>query len=69
MAVMKKKIISYSLLSILEIHQIPSHLRFNKYIKTHYRPATNFVGCLKSLFYIHNETVNILTHGKLFFIT
>merc|ERR1712141_104910 len=34
---------------LLEIHQIPSHLRFNKYIKTHYRPATNFVGCLKSL--------------------
>jgi len=48
---------------LLEIHQIPSHLRFNKYILNHYRPATNFWGCLKSLFYLHNETVNILTHA------
>ena len=49
---------------LLKIHQIPSHLRFNKYVLTHYRPTTNFIGCLKSLFYLHNETVNILTHGK-----
>ena len=49
---------------LLKIHQIPSHLRFNKYVLTNYRPTTNFIGCLKSLFYFHNETVNILTHGK-----
>lgn len=48
---------------LLKIHQIPSHLRFNKYVLTHYRPTTNFIGCLKSLFYLHNETVNILTHA------
>ena len=48
---------------LLEIHQIPTHLRFNKYVLTHYRPAMDFAGCLKSLFYLHNETVNILTHG------
>ena len=52
---------------LLKIHQIPSHLRFNKYVLTHYRPTTNFMGCLKSLFYVHNETVNILTHGKYLF--
>jgi hypothetical protein len=50
---------------LLDFNQIPGHLRFNKYVLTHYRPATNWIGCLKSLFYLHNETVNILTHGKL----
>lgn len=53
----------YCNLKLLELDQIPSHLRFNKYVLTHYRPATNWVGCLRSLFYLHNETVNILTHA------
>jgi len=48
---------------LLQINQIPSHLRFNKYVLSHYRPETNWIGCVKSLFYLHNETVNILTHG------
>ena len=50
---------------LLQINQIPSHLRFNKYVLSHYRPETNWIGCVKSLFYLHNETVNILTHGKI----
>ena len=50
--------------NLLEINQIPIHLRFNKYVLTHYRPPSDLIGCLKSLFYLHNETVNILTHGK-----
>ena len=53
-----------SCFELLEIHQIPVHLRFNKYVHTHYRPSMTIGGCLKSLFYLHNETVNVLTHGK-----
>lgn len=60
-----KVVIKQKLSKLLEINQIPAHLRFNKYVLTHYRPPTNFIGCLKSLFYLHNETVNILTHGKI----
>jgi hypothetical protein len=29
-----------------------------------YRPLQNVKGCLNSLFYMHNETINILTHGN-----
>ena len=44
--------------------EMPRHLQFNPHIKTGYRPLTTFVGCIHSLFYLHNETVNILTHGE-----
>ena len=50
--------------NLRKIHEMPRHLRFNKYVLTHYRPPSDSIGCLKSLFYLHNETVNILTHGK-----
>jgi len=49
--------------NLRKIHEMPRHLRFNKYVLTHYRPPSDSIGCLKSLFYLHNETVNILTHG------
>ena len=43
----------------------------NHYILTHYRPqAHSYMGCLQSLFYLHNESVNIHSHllgGFLFF--
>ncbi|XP_057332136.1 progestin and adipoQ receptor family member 4 [Microplitis mediator] len=42
---------------------MPSHLQFNPHIRTGYRQITNLKGCLRSLFYIHNETVNTFTHG------
>ena len=45
-------------------HEIPAHLRFNRYVTSHYRPLDDWKGCLRSLFYIHNETVNIFTHGN-----
>ena len=35
-----------------------------RFVLNHYRPPTNFWGCVKSIFYLHNETVNILTHGE-----
>ena len=47
-----------------ELHQVPMHLRFNRYVLTHYRPKTDWKGCVSSLFYFHNETVNIVTHGE-----
>lgn len=49
---------------LLEWKDMPHHLQFNPYIKTGYRPLTSFIGCVQSLFYMHNETVNILTHGN-----
>ncbi|KAG7190542.1 hypothetical protein KM043_006643 [Ampulex compressa] len=42
---------------------MPRHLQFNPHILTGYRPLMTVRQCLWSLFYIHNETVNILTHG------
>lgn len=49
---------------LLQWKEMPRHLQFNPYVHTGYRPLTNFKGCLNSLFYYHNETVNILTHGE-----
>uniref|UniRef100_A0A336M8N6 CSON011273 protein n=1 Tax=Culicoides sonorensis TaxID=179676 RepID=A0A336M8N6_CULSO len=44
-------------------HEMPRHLQFNPYVLKGYRPLQDVRGCLNSLFYMHNETVNILTHG------
>ena len=49
---------------LLTLHQIPAHLRFNRFVLSHYRAPTNWKGCIMSLGYMHNETINILTHGK-----
>lgn len=53
--------------SLLQWKDMPSHLQFNPYIYTGYRPMLSVWGSIISLFYIHNETINILTHGKYFF--
>ncbi|XP_078053247.1 uncharacterized protein LOC144478831 isoform X4 [Augochlora pura] len=42
---------------------MPKHLQFNPHIRTGYRPLMTVRQCLGSLFYLHNETVNIMTHG------
>lgn len=49
---------------LLQWKDMPKHLQFNPYIFTGYRPLLSVWGCLNSLFYLHNETINILTHGK-----
>lgn len=49
---------------LLQWKDMPKYLQFNPYVLNGYRPLQNFKGCLSSLFYWHNETVNILTHGK-----
>ncbi|XP_069950845.1 progestin and adipoQ receptor family member 4 isoform X3 [Cherax quadricarinatus] len=49
--------------ALLNRKDIPKHLQFNPYIETGYRPLLSAWGCLMSLFYFHNETINIITHG------
>jgi len=49
---------------LLRIEEMPDYLQFNPYIITGYRELLTTEGSLRSLFYFHNETVNILTHGK-----
>lgn len=41
----------------------PEHLRFNPFVRGGYRPACSGGGCLRSLFYLHNELGNIYSHG------
>lgn len=48
---------------LLKWKDMPKHLQFNRYIVEGYRPLTDVKGCLHSLFYFHNETINIITHG------
>lgn len=48
---------------LLHWRDMPKHLQFNPYIFTGYRPMLSIWGCINSLFYMHNETINIITHG------
>ncbi|XP_070566614.1 progestin and adipoQ receptor family member 4-like [Ptychodera flava] len=41
---------------------MPDHLRFNRFVLTGYRPLMSVVGCLYSLFYFHNESINVYSH-------
>ncbi len=48
---------------LLKWADLPSWQQDNHYILSHYRPASNsYLGSFQSLFYLHNETVNIHTH-------
>lgn len=49
---------------------VPEYLQFNPWILEGYRrPNMSSLECIKSLFYFHNESINIFTHGKSFSIT
>ncbi|XP_076043504.1 progestin and adipoQ receptor family member 4 isoform X2 [Oratosquilla oratoria] len=48
---------------LLRRTEIPRHLQFNPYIDSGYRPLLTARECVLSLLYLHNETVNIITHG------
>lgn len=51
--------------NLCEIKDVPQYLRFNPFILSGYRaPDMSSKECVLSLCYFHNETVNILTHGK-----
>lgn len=43
---------------------MPRHLQFNPFVYTGYRPQMNAWECIVSLTYLHNETINILSHGR-----
>ncbi|KAJ2947385.1 hypothetical protein O0L34_g17154 [Tuta absoluta] len=49
---------------LLHWRDMPQHLQFNPYVLTGYRPLQSWTDCIRSLFYFHNETINILTHGN-----
>lgn len=49
---------------LYKIDEVPIYLRFNPYVKDNYRDyKLTFWQSILSWFYIHNETVNILSHG------
>mmetsp|Transcript_15593 Transcript_15593/g.26845 ORF Transcript_15593/g.26845 Transcript_15593/m.26845 type:complete len:369 (-) Transcript_15593:49-1155(-) len=50
------------------IHEVPDWVRDNEYILTGYRVHFSFGLCLRSLFRIHNETVNVWSHLLGFFL-
>lgn len=60
----KKRRDSEAVPQLLHWRDMPRHLQFNPYVLTGYRPLQTWLGCLRSLFYFHNETINILTHGQ-----
>lgn len=62
--VKRRENVKFVHVDLLEWKDMPRHLQFNPYILTGYRPLLTIWGSIKSLFYWHNETVNILTHGK-----
>lgn len=46
-----------------EFEEQPDWLKDNKYLKCgHRRPTYSFITCTRSIFQLHNETVNIWTH-------
>lgn len=49
---------------LLDWASSPPHLQFNRFVLTGYRPVSSGPGCLRSLFYLHNELGNIYTHGE-----
>ncbi|SAL95231.1 hypothetical protein [Absidia glauca] len=57
--------------TLLTWHQLPAWMHDNQYITDSYRrPTGSYKECAKTLFYLHNEYVNIWTHllGFLLFL-
>lgn len=55
-------------IKLVSYDELPSWLQFNVYIRNYNRsPCPSFSACLKSIFYMHSETINIWSHliGKL----
>lgn len=49
--------------SLARLHEVPTFLQFNSFIRRGYRsPRLTPKQCIASLAYVHNETVNVLTH-------
>ncbi|KAL1506490.1 hypothetical protein ABEB36_005846 [Hypothenemus hampei] len=48
---------------LLCVKDMPPHLQFNPHILEGYRPLQSPLGCIRSAFQWHNESVNIITHA------
>lgn len=46
---------------LVEYHSLPGYLRDNEYILGHYRSEWPLKQVFLSIFYIHNETLNVWT--------
>jgi adiponectin receptor len=55
---------------LVHFEELPAFMRDNDYIHTKYRQVSGYAECWKSIFKVHNETVNIWTHllGALLFL-
>ncbi|CEI87851.1 hypothetical protein RMCBS344292_02259 [Rhizopus microsporus] len=54
---------------ILDWHEIPAWMQDNVYITGGYRRQTNsYLECAQSLFYLHNESINIWSHFLAFLL-
>ncbi|CAF4307613.1 unnamed protein product, partial [Rotaria sordida] len=49
-------------LRLYSFEMIPEYLQSNPYIRSGYRYGLNFIGCLFSLFYLNNESINVWSH-------
>ncbi|XP_077978260.1 progestin and adipoQ receptor family member 4-like [Glandiceps talaboti] len=49
--------------SLLTWSKMPAYLQFNRFVLNGYRPTMSVQDCLKSLTYMHNESLNIYSHG------
>ncbi|CAF0852936.1 unnamed protein product [Adineta ricciae] len=50
------------MLPLYSFDMLPEYLQFNPYIRTGYRHGLTFKGCLVSLLYVNNESVNVWSH-------
>ena len=49
--------------NFFNIHELPDWMQNDQYIRRGYRiPQNSIRGCFQSLWYLHNETVNIWSH-------
>ena len=51
---------------LTSISSQPFYLRFNRHIRYGYRPLSSSTLCIKSLLYLHNESVNTYSHAIAF---
>jgi len=60
--------IKWNRIKLLHVNEVPEYAQ-EKDIKTGYRDSLDYMGCIGSIFCLHNETVNIWTHllGFVFF--
>ena len=55
---------------VYDFHELPSHLTENRWVLSHHRAEYSLVECVRSVVFLHSETLNIWTHllGGLLFL-